>query len=270
MIRNPAVAGVFYSGVASELETEVKRYSEEKAAKEKVIGVVMPHAGYVFSGPVAGAVASRIEPSDVFVVLGPKHTPWGAPYSIMTQGSWKTPLDEVKIDSELAGEILAGSGSLKEDVQAHLYEHSIEVELPFLQYLKRDFKFVPLALSGTTDEIYRVYGEIGRAIAQAIKKSGKEVPIIASSDMTHYEPYESAKRKDDQAMEAILKLDEEELLKRVEKFHITMCGYAPTVCMLRAAKELGAEKAELVKYQTSAETSGDYSKVVGYAGIIVK
>ncbi len=266
MVRNPVVAGQFYPAVASQLEAEIKRHLEE-AAKEEVIGVISPHAGYIYSGPVAGAVVSRIKPKDIFIILGPNHTGRGAPFSIMTQGTWRTPLGEVKIDSGLAAEILAGSGFLREDAEAHLYEHSIEVQLPFLQYSKRDFTLVPLVLSAGPAEVYK---EIGRAMARAIRRIRKEVVIIASSDMTHYEPYESAKRKDSQAIEAILQLDEDELLRRVEEFHITMCGYAPTVSMLTAVKELGAKEAELVKYQTSGETSGDYSSVVGYAGIIIK
>ena len=267
MIRNPVVAGSFYPATAERLRYEIRRHLEEGAAKEEVIGAVCPHAGYIYSGPVAGAVISRSKLRDVFVILGPNHTGRGVPFSIMTEGSWLTPLGKVKINSELAAEILASSSFLREDTEAHLYEHSIEVQLPFLQYFKPDLTFVPLVLSAGLGEVYK---EIGQAIAQAIKKTGKKTIIIASSDMTHYEPHESAKRKDSQAIETILSLNEDELLRRVEELHITMCGYAPVTAMLVAAKQLGAKEAELVKYQTSAETSGDYSSVVGYAGIIIK
>lgn len=267
MIRNPVVAGSFYPATASRLEAEIRRYLEEGVTREEVIGAVCPHAGYIYSGPVAGAVISRIKFGDIFVILGPNHTGRGVPFSIMTEGSWLTPLGKVKINSELAREILASSSFLREDTEAHLYEHSIEVQLPFLQYLKPDFTFVPLVLSVGPAEAYK---EIGQAMARAIKKAGREVVIIASSDMTHYEPHEVAKKKDSQAIEAILSLNEDELLRRVEELHITMCGYAPTVAMIVAAKQLGAREAELVKYQTSAETSGDYGSVVGYAGIIIK
>ncbi len=267
MIRNPVVAGSFYPATASRLEVEIRRHLEEGVTREEVIGAVCPHAGYIYSGPVAGAVISRIKLRDVFVILGPNHTGRGVPFSIMTEGSWLTPLGKVKINSELAAEILASSSFLREDTEAHLYEHSIEVQLPFLQYFKPDLTFVPLVLSMGPGEVYK---EIGLAMARAIKKVGKQVVIIASSDMTHYEPHETAKRKDSQAIEAILSLNEDELLRRVEELHITMCGYAPTVALIVAAKQLGAREAELVKYQTSAETSGDYSSVVGYAGIIIK
>jgi len=191
----------------------------------------------------------------------------GKPLSIMTEGTWKTPLGEVEIDSELGKKILATSSHLEEDYVAHQYEHSIEVQLPFLQYFKRDFKLVPIVLAYATGAIYK---EIGKEIAKAIKALNKEVIIIASSDMTHYEPQESAQRKDNQAIEAILDLNGDELLKRVQELSISMCGYAPVVSLISAAKELGAKEAELVRYQTSGDTTGDYSSVVGYAGIIIK
>jgi len=238
----------------------------EKGAKEDVIGLVSPHAGYVYSGPVAGAVISRIKFKDTFIIMGPNHTGRGKPLSIMTQGTWETPLGEVEIDSELGKQILATSSYLQEDSMAHQYEHSIEVQLPFLQYFKPDIRIVPIVLAYSSGDIYK---EIGKDIARAVKDLNKEVVIIASSDMTHYEPQSSAQRKDTQAIEAILDLNEDELLKRVDELNISMCGYAPTTSLISAAKELGATGAELVKYQTSGDTSGDYSSVVGYAGIII-
>jgi hypothetical protein len=185
----------------------------------------------------------------------------------MTEGIWKTPLGEVEIDSELGKQILARCRHLEEDHVAHLYEHSIEVQIPFLQYFKRDVKIVPIILSHSTGATYK---EIGKGIAEAIKRSKKKAVIIASSDMTHYEPQQSASRKDAKAIEAILELNEDELLRRVEELNISMCGYAPTVSLISAAKELGAKEAELVKYQTSGDITGDYSSVVGYAGMIIK
>ena len=262
MIRNPIVAGQFYPASASELKAMI-----EGLVREEVIGLVSPHAGYIFSGSVAGATISRIKFKDTFIIMGPNHTGSGKPLSIMTEGVWKTPLGEVEIDSELAKQILATSKNLQEDKTAHLYEHSIEVQLPFLQYFKPDFKLVPIVLAYAGGAIYK---EIGKEIAKAIKELNKKVVIIASSDMTHYEPQESAQRKDAQAIEAILDLNEDELLERVQELNITMCGYAPAVSLIVAAKELGATGAELVKYQTSGDTTGDYSSVVGYAGIIIK
>ncbi len=266
MIRNPVVAGQFYPESPSQLKAMIEGLVDKKAIKEEVIGLVSPHAGYIYSGPVAGAVISRIKFKDTFVILGPNHTGSGKPLSIMTQGVWKTPLGEVEIDSELGKQILATSGHLQEDNTAHLHEHSIEVQLPFLQYFKSDIKFVPIILAYSTGATYK---EIGKNIAKAIKDLNKEVVILASSDMTHYEPQETAQRKDNQAIEAILALNEDELLKRVDELNISMCGYAPTVSLISAAKELGAKTAELVRYQTSGDITGDYSSVVGYAGIII-
>ncbi len=267
MIRKPVVAGQFYPESASKLKEMVAGMVKEDAAKEEAIGLVLPHAGYVYSGAVAGAVVSRIKFKDTFIIMGPNHTGAGKPLSIMTEGSWQTPLGEVEIDAELAKKILADSKNLEEDDKAHLYEHSIEVQLPFLQYFKPDFKLVPIVFGHPNGAIYK---EIGHEIAGAVKALGREVVIIASSDMSHYEPQESAQKKDTQAIGAILKLDEDELLKRVFELNITMCGYAPAVSLIVAAKELGASGAELVKYQTSGDVTGDYSSVVGYAGIIIK
>ena len=267
MNRNPVVAGQFYPASASELKAMIKGMVDEKVKRQEVIGVISPHAGYIYSGPVAGATISRIKFPDTFIIMGPNHTGGGKPFSIMTEGRWETPLGEVEIDSELGKVLSASSKYLEEDRAAHLYEHSIEVQLPFLQYFKSDFKLVPIVLSYASGAIYK---EIGKELARAIKESGKQVVIIASSDMTHYEPQTTAQKKDTQAIEAILALDEDELLKRIGKFNISMCGYAPAVSLIAAAKELGATGAELVKYQTSGDTSGDYSSVVGYAGIIIK
>ena len=266
MIRNPVGAGQFYPGASSRLKAIIETFIDEKVAKEEVIGIVSPHAGYIYSGSVAGAVMSKIKFKDTFIIMGPNHTGLGKPISIMTQGTWKTPLGEVEIDSELGRQILATSGHLQEDDVAHQYEHSIEVQLPFLQYLKPNIRIVPVVLASATGATYK---EIGKEIAKAIKELNREVVIMASSDMTHYEPQESAQKKDNQAIEAILNLNEDELLKRIDELNITMCGYAPAVSLISAARELGATGAELVGYQTSGDTTGDYSSVVGYAGVII-
>jgi AmmeMemoRadiSam system protein B len=266
MIREPVVAGQFYPRTPSSLEAQISKFIDKKASKEDVIGLVSPHAGYVYSGAVAGATISRIKLKDTFVIMGPNHTGSGKPFSIMTQGTWEMPLGKVEIDSQLGKKILEQSSNLEEDVVAHLYEHSIEVQIPFLQYLKPDIKIVPIVLTHAPKAVYK---EIGRAIAEAIKESQTETIIIASSDMTHYESQESARKKDTQAINAMLKLDEDELLKRVDEMNISMCGYAPAATLIAAARELGAKRAELVKYQTSGDVTGDYSGVVGYAGILL-
>ena len=267
MIRKPVVAGQFYPASAPELKRMLKGMVAEKAKRQEVIGLISPHAGYIYSGAVAGATISRVKFKDTFIIMGPNHSGRGKPFSIMTEGKWQTPLGEVEIDSELGRQILAHSRYLEEDTAAHLYEHSIEVQLPFLQYFSSEFKLVPIVLAYAGGAIYK---EIGKEIAKAIKDLNKQVVIIASSDMTHYESQAWAQKKDNKAIEAVLALDEDELLKRVDEFNISMCGYGPAVSLIAAAKELGAKGAELVKYQTSGDTTGDYSSVVGYAGIIIK
>ncbi|MFC1932629.1 MEMO1 family protein [Chloroflexota bacterium] len=266
MIRNPVVAGQFYPESPDQLRSMIEGMVDEKAVKEEVIGLVSPHAGYIYSGPVTGATISRIKFKDTFIIIGPSHTGNGKPLSIMTEGVWKTPLGEVEIDSELGKQILAASGYLEEDRLAHQYEHSIEVQLPFLQYFKSDIKLVPIILASVSGAVYK---EIGREIAKAVKELNREVVIIASSDMTHYEVQESVQIKDTRAIEAMLDLNEDELLRRVKELGISMCGYAPAVTLISAAKELGATGAELVKYRTSGDTTGDYAAVVGYAGVII-
>lgn len=266
MIREPVVAGQFYPASPATLRAQIGEFVDGRASKEDAIGVVSPHAGYMYSGPVAGATLSRIKFKDTFVIMGPSHTGNGSPFGIVTEGSWRTPLGSVDIDSGLATEILAGSSYLEDDVVSHLHEHSLEVQIPILQYLGDGFKIVPIVLSPAPLQVYR---DIGRAVSTAIRESGAQVVMVASSDMTHYEPQETAERKDKAAIEAILDLNDEELVRRVTELNITMCGYAPTAVLIAAAVELGATRAELVKYQTSGEATGDYRRVVGYAGIII-
>jgi MEMO1 family protein len=267
MIRKPAVAGQFYPGSALQLNKMIESFVDQNAEKEDVIGLLAPHAGYVYSGAVVGAVLSRIRFTDTFIILGPSHTGQGKPYSIMIEGTWETPLGGVQIDRKMANTILSTSKYLQEDSLAHQYEHSIEVQLPFLQYFKPDVKIVPIILSSGSGDLYKA---IGLEIVQALRKLKKEAVIFASSDMNHYESQVISQRKDHQAIEAILGLNPDELLRRVEQQNISMCGYAPAIVMLAAANEIGNAKAELIKYQTSGDSSGDYSAVVGYAGIIVK
>jgi AmmeMemoRadiSam system protein B/AmmeMemoRadiSam system protein A len=267
MLRKPVVAGQFYPDSAAELRAMVRSFIDEKAEKEDAVGLVVPHAGYIYSGAVTGAVISRVKFKDTFIILGPNHTGRGKPLSIMAEGTWKTPLGEVQTDTELAAKVVSLSAYLKPDTEAHIFEHSIEVQLPFLQCFKPDVKIVPIILAYGNIEIY---AEVGRNIAQALRELNREAVILASSDMNHYEPQGISQKKDRQAIEAILELNPEKLVKTIEEKDISMCGYAPAAVMLTAARELGATKAELVKYQTSGDVSGDFNAVVGYAGIIVK
>jgi AmmeMemoRadiSam system protein B/AmmeMemoRadiSam system protein A len=267
MIRNPVVAGQFYPSAAEDLRKMLADMTDIKAEKGVAVGLLMPHAGYIYSGRVAGAAISRIKFKDTFIIIGPSHTGLGKPFSVMAEGTWRTPLGDVEIDTELAKKIIEISKYAEEDSQAHEGEHAVEVQLPFLQFFKPDVRIVPIILAYAPAEAYK---EIGRDIARAIQELKREAVIIASGDMTHYEPQETAKKKDGLAIAAMLELDEDELTEHYKKYDITMCAHGPVVCLMSAAKELGASGAELVKYETSGDTTGDYSAVVGYAGVIFK
>jgi MEMO1 family protein len=268
-IRLPAVAGKFYPAKADELKRQIASFiGEEKVAKVDALSCILPHAGYMYSGNVAVKTASRINIKSRIILLGPNHTGRGAAFSIMTKGSWQTPLGRVKIDSELASLLLNNSKVLESDTLAHLYEHSLEVELPILQYFKDDFQIVPIILASDDIEILKV---LGKEIADTVQETGKKdsTLILASSDMTHYEPQGVAENKDKQAIRNILDLDEDSLMETIRRLDISMCGYAPVVVTLRASKLLGAKGAQLIKYQTSGDITGDKTAVVGYAGIII-
>jgi len=267
-IRKPVVAGQFYPASKEELKRQIAGFIDKQADKLDAVACMLPHAGYVFSGAVAAETVSEINIKDKIILLGPNHTGYGCPFSIMTKGSWQTPLGEIRIDSDLARQILKKSKYLADDNTAHLYEHSLEVELPILQYFKSDFEIVPiLVLSGDI----AVLKEIGKEIASAIKESKAEgsTLLVASSDMTHYESQAQARKKDEEAIKAILELNEDRLMEKIKNLDISMCGYAPVIVTLSAAKILGAGNAKLVKYQTSGDVTGDNSAVVGYAGIII-
>lgn len=264
MLRDPAVAGMFYEADAHALKKTLARIITEKTDKIKAIAAVSPHAGYVYSGRVAAETLSSIEIPDFLVILGPNHTGMGAPISVMARGEWRTPLGDVKINEPAADDILRLCPEAQKDTFAHTREHSIEVQLPFLQILKKSFSFVPVCV-GTRDlEDLR---SLAKAVAQVVK--AKDGMILVSSDMTHYEPAETALRKDRFALDAIEELNEEALVKAAEKHNITMCGLYPAYTAIHAAKILGAKKGKVISYMNSGETSGDYSSVVGYAGVAI-
>jgi len=267
-VRKPAVAGQFYPSNAKDLKSMISSFADKRAQKNDVIGCVLPHAGYVYSGKVAVATISRVNIKDTVVLLGPNHTGLGADFSIMPQGTWQTPLGNVEINSQLADLFLSKSGYLEADALAHLDEHSLEVELPILQYFRRDFRIVPIAIK--TDNL-AILNEIAQSLAGVISENNLKgsVIFVASSDMTHYEPQKSAERKDALAIEAITALDEQRLGLAIKEFDISMCGFAPVAVLIKAAKILGAKTGSLIKYQTSGEASGDTSSVVGYAGITI-
>jgi hypothetical protein len=266
MKRTAVVAGKFYEGESGALAAQVERFSIAGRTAEPVIGAVCPHAGFMYSGAVAGAVYSEMAAADTFVILGPNHTGLGFPFSIMDEGVWEVPTHSFEIDTPLAAAIINGSPLFTRDASAHRFEHSIEVQLPFMARFFPDAQIVPVAvMTASIEDCSRA----GLAVARAIRAAGKTVTIIASSDMSHYIPDEVARKKDSLANDRILALDPEGLYNVVKREKITMCGVLPTTVMLFAAIELGAAAARLVKYTTSAETSGDYDRVVGYSGMVV-
>jgi len=271
-LRTPAVAGRFYPARADELLRDVRHCTSAGnttfSDRVSAIGCVVPHAGYVYSGSVAGAVYSRMKIPPRCVILCPNHTGKGCPLSIMANTSWQTPLGEVAPDSATATRLIERFPRLQEDSAAHRGEHAIEVQLPFLQTLQPQFlqtqlEIVPIAI-GTRD--FDVLRGLGEALAEVVGSG--ETLIIASSDMNHYEPDAITRVKDRQAIECMLALDARGLWDVVMREDISMCGFGPAIVMLTAAKLLGATSATLVKYATSGEVSGDYDSVVGYAGII--
>ena len=268
-LRKPVVAGKFYPKDAAGIDKEISSFiNVNQETKLKAIGCVLPHAGYVYSGKVAAVTLAQIDIPDRVIMLGPNHTGNGSVCSIMTDGIWQTPLGKVNIDKKLALLILSGSKYLEDDSVAHLDEHSLEVELPMLQYFKDDFEIVPIAF---ISQELSVLKQIGKDIASVLKDSDyrNRVMFLASSDMTHYEADDQARAKDKKAIEAILALDEERLTREISNFNISMCGYAPVAVMLSAAKALGAKSGRLAIYQTSGDVTGDKTSVVGYAGIII-
>ncbi len=274
-IRKPVVSGQFYPSGARALREMIASFVSsphwgedegEGVKTTKTIGAIIPHAGYVCSGVVAGAVYSRLSVPELVIILGPNHTGLGPAFSLMTEGIWQTPLGEVPVSS-LAEDLLQQSSLLEGDESAHQREHSLEVQLPFLQFCAKDpFDVIPIVV-GSLNEADLL--KLGKEVAEFIKESKKETLIIASSDMTHYEPDQVAREKDKYALEAILGLDPKMLLSRTEEQNISMCGVGPATIMLAAANELGAKKAQLVKYNTSGDTCGDRDSVVGYAGVII-
>ena len=266
MIRHPAVAGQFYPASKIALENEVKKYLSYKATPQKVIGLIAPHAGYMYSGAVAGAVFASAVIPEKCIVLSPNHTGKGAPAALMTEGKWAIPTGEVPIDEMLAKRLSSNCAELTNDASAHLQEHSLEVELPFLLARQSKLSFVPLTVSHLRADSCK---KIGEAIAKTIKESKEDILIVASSDMNHYENQTSTEKKDRMAIDRVLNLDPEGLLTTCGEYRISMCGVVPAAIMIYAAKELGATTAKLVQHATSGDVSGDYDAVVGYAGIIV-
>ena len=267
--RPPAVAGTFYEAAPDRLREQVARCFDANppaAAKERFIGAVVPHAGLMYSGHVAAAFYDLAELPKRFIILCPNHTGAGHFAAINREGAWRTPLGDVPVDTQLADALMSRTQLLAADAKAHAREHSLEVQLPFLQQLLGDFTFVPICLGYPR---YELCEEIGNAVADVITSSDEPIAILSSSDLNHYENQATTLRKDQLAIDAVLALDPRELWRVVEEEDISMCGFIPTTTMLIAARKLGATRATLIRHATSGDVNGDYSAVVGYAAISV-
>lgn len=263
-IRHSTAIGFYPADPANLKRSIIDCIPPNTTKREKVLGAVVPHAGYMYSGNTAGHVYAALPTAETYVILGPNHTGMGSPVAVSVE-TWQTPLGEVEVDKEFV-DLLPGN-IIDRDEIAHQREHSIEVQLPFIQHTQRDFKIVPVCI-GLQDEESAL--EIGDEIREAVKRSRKKVVVIASSDLTHYQPAAIAREKDTPVIDAILNLDIDELYKRIYELAATVCGYGAIAAMLYATKKLGASRAELLHYSTSGDVTGDESSVVGYAGIIVE
>jgi AmmeMemoRadiSam system protein B len=276
-VRRPCQAGAFYEGTPEALKRQIRDCFLKKpgpgelpqiakTGPRRVIGLISPHAGYMFSGPVAAHAYHELAidgKPDIVAIFGPNHTGYGSGLAVMNEGFWRTPLGDVEVDSDAANQIVKESRIVDVDDLAHSYEHSIEVQLPFLQYLYgKEFKIVPICFLMQDLSSAK---EVGEAVAKIL--SGKNAVIIASSDMTHYEPQERAERKDSEALEAIQAMDETRFYSTIETKRISVCGYGPIAALITAAKIMKAKEAKLLCYKTSGDVIGDYSSVVGYAAV---
>lgn len=267
MLRLPVVSGRFYPSHPAELTALVKQFTtaDKDIVPARVKACLVPHAGYVYSGPVAGVVYARIALPKKVVILGVRHQPRGEKAAILSSGAWRTPLGDAPIDEPLGEALRAACPVLREDSVAHSVEHSLEVQIPFLQVLQPGFAFVPIAL-GTVhfDDLVNV----GQSIGRVLTASGEDILLLTTSDLNHYENDATTRVKDHKAIERILAFDARGLYDTCRKESISMCGLGPTVAMLTALKNMGSARAELVRYATSGDVSGDFSAVVGYAGMI--
>jgi AmmeMemoRadiSam system protein B len=264
-VRGPAVAGLFYPDRSDRIETELDRLLKVRAPGPAA-AIVVPHAGWAYSGRVAGEVYGRVAPPRLVIILGPNHTGLGPAGSVMARGQWAVPGGDVPIAEDLAHALLDATPILQADELAHRREHAIEVQLPFLRRLQPRAAFVPITLM-RTDLVF--CEEIGRALASVVRGWSEPVLVICSTDLNHYEPQAVSNRKDRLAIEALLSLEAARLVDTVSEHRISMCGIAPATVMLAALSQLTHGPAELVRYETSGDVSGEYDRVVGYAGLIV-
>ena len=266
-MRPPVVANRFYPGSTAVLRSTIAEMVPDIVAEEKTkaLAVISPHAGYVYSGSVAAETMAKVEVPDTVVILGPNHHGRGAPLALGRE-DWQMPMGDVEVDQELADQILQISEVITEDEDAQEYEHSLEVQVPFLQFFNPEVRIVPIVVSHVS---YAVCQQAARDLARAIRESGRNVLLVASTDMTHYESRRSAEQKDTMALAEIQAMNPKGLYETVVNNRISMCGIMPTTITLLTAMELGAEKADLVRYTDSGAVSGDTDQVVGYAGLVL-
>jgi len=277
IIRPPAVAGMFYNLNAEMLRKQIKscfdhKLGPKKIKEEKFIATVVPHAGYPYSGSVAAWSYSRI-PKCNYIILGPNHRVFSSRFGVMKEGVWKTPLGSANIDDKVASKLIDSSPLIEYDILAHESEHSIEVQLPFLQYrFDEKFKFVPICVINEypSFDFLEECKVVGKTIANVIKKEKKKWIIIASSDFSHYIPHEDAFSTDNYVIDAILRLNEKDFFLRLQERNASVCGFGPIAIAMVASKNLGAKKGELLKYTTSGDITADKGAVVGYGSIILK
>jgi AmmeMemoRadiSam system protein B len=272
VIRQPAVAGQFYPADASEIDAALDALIPPVASKRNAIAVVCPHAGWMYSGHTAGLVYSSVEIPDRVILVGPNHRDAGSRYAVYDSGAWHTPVGDVPVAEPLALELLDRCELLAEDARAHTHEHSLEVQLPMLLRANPHVRIVPVLIGGHWPESggRRELKEIGGALAQSVKDYGKPVLLVASTDLNHYENQEVSHIKDKLVLDAIVKLDPDTLMDRVIDAGVSMCGVAPTYIVLCAAMGLGARHAELIEYRTSGDVNGDFTRVVGYGGVVIE
>lgn len=281
-VRQPAVAGMFYGGGADDLRAEIERSflsplgpGELPAAAtqgpRQIVGLVSPHAGLMYSGPTAAHAYSRLAEDgipEIAVLLGVNHRGYGAMVAVDTEQIWRTPLGDAEVDTDTARRVVSLSRYAEEDELAHRIEHSLEMQVPFLQYIGQGrIRIVPILIGVPVHDqsALLVARDIGLALSKALE--GRDAVIIASTDFSHYESRQSAERKDSQAVGRILEMDEKGLLDTVRDVNISMCGVVPTAAVVAACKLLGAKSARQLAYSTSGDITGDYTQVVGYAAI---
>ncbi|MCD6220209.1 AmmeMemoRadiSam system protein B [Candidatus Calescamantes bacterium] len=267
MFRKARFDGEFYPSDAFTLRDFIKGLLPENPSREKVKGIIVPHSGYFLSGKVYAEVYSRIEIPHRVILLGPNHKGEGSLVSIWDKGEWETPLGRVRINEDMADALISYSRFLEVDTRSHEEEHSLEVQLPFLQYINPEVEIVPVLFLPSD---YEVYMDIVNAIKNTGEEWGEDILILATTDFTYSHTQEEIVRLDRLTMEAIENLDDLTLLERIENHKVNMCGYVPVIVNILACKELGARKGEILLYSTSGEVTGYYDEIRGYGGIIIK